>query len=251
MVKAVFFDLYGTLAGFEPSRYSVQSQACSDFGIQVTRNGIVKGYAAADAYMSRENAVRHMRLREPGERDRFFAEYERLVLKGSGVEVSQAQALQIWRRLREIPYGLSLFEDVVPTLGALRAQGLTLGLITNMDREGGDIANDLGLDGHLDLTVTSLEVGATKPDPAIFRAALSKAGTDPQEAVHVGDQPSSDVQGAIATGISAVLLDRDGIHRDYADCPRIESLLELPSMLGLNRRSRKRPALRRGAKCTG
>ena len=42
MIRAVFFDLYGTLAGFSPSRYEIQSEACADFGIEVTISKIVK-----------------------------------------------------------------------------------------------------------------------------------------------------------------------------------------------------------------
>jgi len=231
MIKAVFFDMYGTVAGFEPSRYAVQSEACAGFGITVTPDGIVKGYAAADAYMSRESAVRPLRLRDPGERDRFFAEYERLVLLGNGVKVTQERALEVWRRVREVPYRLAPFDDVVPALSELRARGLTVGLVTNMDRKGDEIADGLGLKEHLDLTVTSLEVGAAKPDPAIFRVALAKAGADPNEALHVGDQPSSDVEGALSAGIGPVLLDRDGIHRGYTLCPRIETLAELPAVV--------------------
>jgi putative hydrolase of the HAD superfamily len=231
MLKAVFFDMYGTLAGFEPSRFAVQSQACAQFGVQVTPEGIVKGYGAADAYMARENAVRHLRLRDPRERDLFFAEYERLVLRGSGVEVSQERALEIWRRIRKIPYNLAPFADVVPTLEAVRERGLIVGLITNMDGDGDDIARELGLEEHLDLTVTSLEAGATKPDPAIFKAALSRAGAEPAEAMHVGDQLSSDVEGAASAGLTPVLLDRDGIHRGYTAHPRIESLADLPALV--------------------
>ena len=52
MVKAVFFDVYNTLAGFQPSRYEIQSRACADFGIKVTPEGILTGYAVADAYMN-------------------------------------------------------------------------------------------------------------------------------------------------------------------------------------------------------
>jgi putative hydrolase of the HAD superfamily len=231
MIKAVFFDMYGTVAGFEPSRYAVQSEACAGFGITITPEGIVKGYAAADAYMSQESAVRPLRLRSTEERDRFFAEYERLVLLGNGADVSQSRALEVWRRVQKIPYRLAPFDDVIPVLRELRARGLTVGLVTNMDRKGDDIADGLGLKEHLDLTVTSLESGAAKPDPAIFRVALARAGAEPHEAMHVGDQPSSDVEGALSAGIAPVLLDRDGNHRGYTLCPRIDTLVELPAVV--------------------
>lgn len=231
MIKAVFFDLYGTLAGFSPSRYQIQATACADFGIQVTPEGILRGYALADAYMAEQNAVRPLRERSREGQNQFFAEYERLVLQGAGVEVSGERALEIWRRVRQVPYQLTRFDDVVPALEVLRSQGLTLGLISNMNRDGAELTRELGLAPYLDFAVTSIEVGAEKPHPPIFLAALEKAGAAPHEAVHVGDQLTSDVDGARGVGINPVLLDRDGNHTAIKGCPRIESLVELPELV--------------------
>ena len=231
MLKAVFFDLYGTIAGFEPGRFEVQSQACAEFGITLTPEGVLRGYADADDYLSRENAAYHIGRRSPDKRTAVFEEYERRVIRGSGVEVSLETAGKIWRRIQQIPYGLAPFPDSAPTLRALRERGLLTGLISNMDTGGDELVTKLGLAGLFHLAVTSGDVGAAKPDPAIFRAALSRAGVEPYEAVHVGDQLSSDVQGALAVGIRAVLLDRDGNHPRYRDYPRIENLSELPALL--------------------
>ena len=231
MIKAVFFDLYGTLAGFSPSRYQIQATACADFGIQVTPESILRGYALADAYMAEQNAVRPLRERSREGQNQFFAEYERLVLQGAGVEVSGERALEIWRRVRQVPYQLTRFDDVVPALEVLRSQGLTLGLISNMNRDGAELTRELGLAPYLDFAVTSIEVGAEKPHPPIFLAALEKAGAAPHEAVHVGDQLTSDVEGARGVGINPVLLDRDGNHTAIKGCPRIESLVELPELV--------------------
>lgn len=232
MIKAVFFDLYGTLAGFQPSRFEIQSAACADFGIALTPEGVLRGYAMADAYMNEQNASpTPLRRRDREGQREFFSEYERLVLRGCGVEVTREQAWEIWRRVRQVPYKLARFDDVLPTLELLRARGLTLGLISNMNRDGGELADSLGLSGHLDFTVTSAEVGWEKPHPPIFLAALSRARAAPQETVHVGDQLTSDIQGARGVGISPVLLDRDGNHKGFQGCPRIESLLELPALL--------------------
>ena len=233
MTKAVFFDMYGTLAGFNPSRYEVQSQACADFGITVTPDGILKGYAAADAYMNQENAVSPIRLRSQKERDAFFGDYERLVLLDNDVDVSPEKALEVFRRVRQVPYSLAPFDDVAPALKTLRERELTLGMISNIDQDGSELSRSLGLSALLDFTVTSADVGSEKPHPAIFRAALEKADAGPEEAVHVGDQPSSDVDGALGVGVSPVLIDRDGNHPDFDRCPRIESLAELPALLNV------------------
>ena len=237
MIKAVFFDLYGTLAGFSPSRYEIQSTACADFGIRVTPEGILSGYALADAYMAQQNADRPLRKLDGDQRNQFFAEYERLVLRGAGVQVSGERAWDIWRRVRQVPYRLTRFDDVHPAMDSLKSQGLTLGLISNINRDSDQLADELGLARYLDFAVTSSDVGVEKPHPPIFLAALDKAGAKPRQVVHVGDQLTSDVEGARGVGINPVLLDRDGNHRDIEGCPRIESLRELPELVASYRSS--------------
>ena len=232
MIEAVFFDLYGTLAGFKPDTFEVQSQVCAEFGIEVTRRGIIAGYAMADAFMADQNAVRPLSRLSSDERADFFAEYERLVLKGCGADVSREKAGEIWQAIRQVPYGLALYDDVLPVMDMLKMQGLTLGLISNMSDSGEKTVADLRLTPYMDVVVTSDEVGAAKPHPPIFREALRRAGADAANAMHVGDQLRSDVRGAQNAGIQPVLLDRDGNHPGFAECPRIESLVELAGLLG-------------------
>ena len=231
MITVVFFDLYGTLAGFRPSRYEIQSEALADFGITVTPDGILRGYHLADAFMSYQNATKPVRSLSREENRVFFAEYERRVLRGAGVEVSQDEAWEIWRRIRKIDYGLALFDDTIPALTTCRQMGLKVGLISNMNQNGNELADSMGLLPHIDFSITSQEVGAEKPDPLIFEHALQRAGAQPESAVHVGDQITSDVAGALNVGINAVLLDRDGNHKGYTAQPRITELTELPVLL--------------------
>ncbi len=231
MIKAIFFDLYGTLAGFNPSRFEIQSKAASDFGLTLTEAGVLRGYAAADAFMSEQNQREPLRTLDEIEVREFFSEYERRVLAGSDVEVDAETAAAVWCRVRQVPYEMTIYADVEPTLIALRGNGLTLGVISNMNRTGDTLAKDLGLTGLVDFVVTSLEVGAEKPYPPIFNTALAHAAVEPQEAVHVGDQITSDLEGARAVGIHPVLIDRDGNHRDFCDAPRITGLSELAGAL--------------------
>ena len=231
MIEAIFFDLYGTLAGFKPGRFEIQSQACAEFGIELTPAGVLRGYALADAFMSEQNAGRPLRLLDAKARDDFFAEYERRVLRGCGVEISREEAARVWAAVRRIPYSMERYDDVLPAMDILKAQGYTLGLISNMSAPAGDLAANMGLTPYLDMAVTSGEAGAEKPHPPIFREALRRAGVAAESAMHVGDQIMSDVEGAANAGISPVLLDRDGNHPNYAACPRIETLMELPALL--------------------
>ena len=231
MIVAVFFDLYGTLAGFSPSRYEIQSTACADFGISLTPEGVLRGYNLADAFMAEQNRTRPMRSLTDAERDDFFARYEQRVLRGAGVDVSVERAARIWERVRQVPYDMALFDDVLPTLDVLKERGLTLGLVSNMNRTGPEIIAHLGLAGRVDFAVTSIEVRSEKPHPPIFREALRRANARPEQVAHVGDQLESDVEGARRVGITPILLDRDRNHPDVAHCDRIETLPELPRLL--------------------
>jgi HAD superfamily hydrolase (TIGR01549 family) len=102
------------------------------------------------------------------------------------------------------------FEDAAPALAELRGLGLRLVCASNWDVSLPEVLARCELDGSLDGVVTSAEVGARKPDPAIFAAALELAGCAPDEAVYVGDTPDEDLAGARAAGVRALLIDRDG-----------------------------------------
>jgi 5'-nucleotidase len=69
----------------------------------------------------------------------------------------------------------------------------------------------LGLDRSVEMLVTSEEIGAQKPDPAIFRAALDRAGVGPESAVMIGDVWASDVAGARSAGIRPIWFNRFGL----------------------------------------
>ena len=230
MVQAIFFDVYGTLAGFRPDRFEIQSEACSRFGIELTREGVLRGYALADVFMSEQNAVKPVRMMSDEERDRFFGEYEKRVLRGCGFDVTVEQAMVIWRAVRSVPYGMARYDDVLPAMDLLKQQGLTLGLISNMNSSADEIIENMGLAPYLDFAVTSGEVGVEKPHAPIFREALRRSGAAPEDTLHVGDQLTSDIAGAMNAGIAPVLIDRDRNHIGYTACPRIETMMELPTL---------------------
>ena len=231
MVKAIFFDFYNTLVRFWPPLDEIQQAACRELGLGVTKTGIRKGYALADEFMSAENAGKPLAERSTDERDRFFAEYETLILRGADVDASLRLAAQVWQMAIQVPKDFSLFEDVVPALKLLKDRGITLGVITNLRQDMTELCQRLGLDPYMDFCMTSAEAGSEKPHAPIFLAALKRAHVDPSEAIHVGDQYQSDVEGARAVGIAPVLLDREGWNQNVEDCPRISSLPELDRLL--------------------
>lgn len=107
-----------------------------------------------------------------------------------------------------------LYPEVTEVLTALSGR-FELGVITNFDGRYRSIADQLGIAHHFRHTVISSEVGADKPDPLIFRRALAMAGVTAAEALHVGDDPVCDWQGAERAGLSVFRLDRP--HNDLRE----------------------------------
>ena len=233
MIKAVFFDFYNTLVRFWPLVEEVQALACREIGVDVEKEAIRHGYREADDFFNQENSRDPLFQRTEEERDLFFARYEQLILRGAGVEVTPSLAHRIWEITTLIPKSFEPFDDVSSTLSAWKNKGLILGVLSNLDRDMGALVEDLGCGVYLDFCITSKEVGAGKPHPPIFRAALERSGVAPHEAVHVGDQLHSDVEGAKRMGITPVLLDREGWHPSLNGLLRVRSLSEVALVVGL------------------
>ena len=131
---------------------------------------------------------------------------------------------------------LSTEPDVMATLEALRSAGYRMGLVSNMTLMAELMRRDLdrvGLLTYLDVTVFSSETGVRKPDPRIFREALTRLEADPTETVFVGDRLLDDVTGAQGVGMRAVHTRQFRIEEDPTVQPdaTIERLSELPAVL--------------------
>ena len=235
MIKAVFFDWFNTLAHYNPTREELQGQALQEFGFQVSAQDIVRSLSMADRLYFEENAISPIRKRSPEERARIYTRYQQTILNEAGVNVATESDLflKIMKRVRELSKGMSftLFDDVLPTLKPLTERNLTLGLLTNLDRDMKPICDELGLEPYINLIVTSGEAGADKPNPPVFLAALERAGVEAAEAVHVGDQYKVDIIGAKGVGINPILIDRHDLYPEVNDCPRINTLTKLMEYL--------------------
>jgi len=128
------------------------------------------------------------------------------------------------RRLVFRPYPES--EEVMEELLAV---GLPLYVVSNWDVALEGVLENLGWVRYFDGIVASAKVGSEKPERAIFEEALRLAGLAERRdrVVHVGNDPVSDVEGAISAGIDAVLIDREG------DLEGPEAIVTLPDLRGL------------------
>ena len=123
----------------------------------------------------------------------------------------------------------SLHPDALPALDALAAAGLPLAVVSNWDCGLPAVLAGLGVADRFAAVVVSAVVGVRKPEPAIFRHALTALGVAPAAALHCGDLAATDCAGARRAGVRAVLLDRLGTAAD-GPCPRIATLAELPAL---------------------
>jgi putative hydrolase of the HAD superfamily len=111
--------------------------------------------------------------------------------------------------------------QALDVLGRLRAAGLRLALVSNASSYSEETLDDSGLRGLFDSVVLSYKVRLMKPDPAIYRLALSELGLPGTECFFVGDGGDRELVGARENGMHTVLVDRDLPHtqaaRSHAD----------------------------------
>jgi HAD superfamily hydrolase (TIGR01662 family) len=162
--------------------------------------------------------------------DEIWFRFTERIVRGMGGDAESAYACAVeitrgWERHENF----ELYDDVPDALAALRKAGLRIGLVSNSARDVREFARHHGLE--VDAGISSFHHGRTKPHASIFRAVLDLLGVEPAEAVMVGDTIADDIEGAQAAGMRAILLDRASLRPDFE--PRLETLAELPTLLGI------------------
>jgi putative hydrolase of the HAD superfamily len=222
-MKAVLFDVDFTLArpGPElgPEGY-VRAGERHGLTLEPTRYEEARDAALVDLR-------RHPELEHDNE---IWFRFTERIVRGMGGDADSAYACAVEiTRAWERHENFELYDDVPDAFAALRSAGLRIGLVSNSARDVREFARHHGLD--VEAGLSSFHHGHTKPHASIFRAVLDLLGVEPPEAVMVGDMIADDVEGARALGMHAILLDRKHVHVDFE--PRVETLNELPPLLGL------------------
>ena len=224
-LRAVLFDVDFTLArpGPElgPEGYV---RAGARHGLTLDPARYEEGRQAALAALERHPDFEH-------DDEIWFTFTERIVRGMGGTPPASYDCAVEITRGWELHENFELYDDVIPVLDVLRRAGLKIGLVSNSARDVHAFARHHALD--IDAGISSFHHGKTKPHASIFRAVLDLLGVEPTEAAMVGDTIEADIEGALALGMQAVLVDRLDLRQDYE--PRIEDLHALPSVLGLHR----------------
>jgi putative hydrolase of the HAD superfamily len=116
-------------------------------------------------------------------------------------------------------------------LAAMRAAGWRIGLVSNITAETQLQWADSPLAPHFDATAFSAEVGAAKPEPAIYLAACTALGVSPAECVYIGDGRDNELAAAASLGMHVI---RTTEHSDSDPSwtgPTVSSFTELPALL--------------------
>jgi putative hydrolase of the HAD superfamily len=123
-------------------------------------------------------------------------------------ESMAAEAFEVFYRARN---AVTLFRDVLPALEVLRGR-YRLYSLTNGNAD----LKSIGLDRFFAASFAAREVGVLKPDPAVFRHVLAHAQLEPDQVLHIGDDPIADVQGARHVGMHSLWINRAGARWDQA-----------------------------------
>ncbi len=137
-------------------------------------------------------------------------------------------ALEVFLAAR---HEVTLYADVTPALRTL-SRRFRLASLSNGNAD----VRRVGLGRYFGIRVNAAEVGAVKPDHAIFRAACERLGCPPRQVLHVGDHPEHDVLGAADAGMKTVWVNRDGARWEHAHRPDAEvpSLAPIAGLLAGN-----------------
>jgi putative hydrolase of the HAD superfamily len=125
------------------------------------------------------------------------------------------------------------FPNLFELLEELRNNQLILGMITNgIGQFQMDNIKALGIEKYFKAILVSEWEGLKKPDPNIFLRALNQLNVLPNQSVYVGDHPENDVKAAQKVGMKGIWkkdFKWSNVNADFI----IDDLMELPLLLGI------------------
>jgi FMN phosphatase YigB (HAD superfamily) len=232
-IKAVFFDLDGTLRHSVPSGGEVFTDYVITHGFQVNREARLRALRWEHLYWANSVDLRDDLLAHSGETENFWIEYSRrrLIALGASPQLAVEFAPNVSRHMAEFYKPESIVpEDVRRTLPLLKEVGYVLGVISNRDQPYQELLYEHGIGEFLDFSMAAGEVNVWKPDPGIFEHALRRVNLSAREAMYVGDNYYADVVGSRRAGLLPVLYDPLGIFPE-PDCTTIKSFDELNAVI--------------------
>lgn len=228
-IKAVFFDLDGTLRHSVPEGGEVFTAYVASLGLPVHAEDRVRAMRWEYNYWASSADLRDDLVAHSPDTDNFWIEYSRRRLIALGVSPEQALELapnasahmgEMYKPDSVVP------DDVRRMLPALQQAGYIMAVISNRDKPFQETLIAHGLSEFFPYVLAAGEVDIYKPEPGIFEHALKQMNLTARETVYVGDNYYADVVGAQRAGLEPVLYDPNRIFPDV-DCATIHSFDEL------------------------
>jgi putative hydrolase of the HAD superfamily len=211
MNKVIFWDFDGTLVPFTSWRLALmdvlnECEPGHDIDGEEVRPFLKDGFPW---HLPQEP---HPHLSVPDDWWRALEPLFVRTYKGVGFDTGRAEELARQVRNHMVkPQRYVLFEDTIPVLSSLKELNWRNVILSNHMPELPDIVKALGLSPYFDFCITSAATGYEKPNPQAFHLALERAG-NPEKAWLIGDNVISDIQGAEAAGIPAILVHEPHVH---------------------------------------
>lgn len=232
-IKAVLFDLDGTLRHHIPAAGDVFVEFTRSIGLRISEEDRIRSEHWVHHYFAHSLEIQADGKLFKDDQKSFWVNFTKRRLVAVGVPTAQAIdfAPQASAYMEEhYKPTVHIPEDVFPLLQFLKDSGYVLGLVSNRDDPYHDEIKNMKLDSYFKFILAGGEVNAFKPDKLIFDHALKLAGTSASETMYIGDNYFADVVGARRAGLIPVLYDPDSLFPD-AGCAIIKSFAELPALL--------------------
>lgn len=232
-IKAIFFDLDGTLRHSIPSGGEVFTDYVKTLGLPVDQEANLRAMRWEHFYWANSQDLRNDLLAHSTETENFWIEYSRrrLIALGASDGWAKEFAPQTSVHMGEVYKPDSIVpEDVRRTLPQLKEAGYILAVISNRDKPFQDLLEDHGISQFFDFSLAAGEVKVWKPEPGIFEHGLQRVKLPASEVIYVGDNYYADVVGARSAGLQPILYDPLGIFPD-PDCTTIKSFDELSAVV--------------------
>jgi len=226
-ISVITFDLDNTLWDVEPTLIRAE-QVQQDWLLQ-HRPGAAEAYDHQALWEFKKSVwKRHPHLLHHVSQMRIQMLYELQVAAGYAEDDARNGAKQAFAAFLQERHKVVLYEEATAVLQRL-ARHYTLGALTNGNAD--IYKTDAG--EYFDFAFLAEDIGASKPHPDMFHAALERAGVTADNIIHVGDNPEHDIQGARDVGMRTVWMNSQKVTwpgGNRAD-REIDNLLELPEAI--------------------
>jgi FMN phosphatase YigB (HAD superfamily) len=232
-IKAVLFDLDGTLFHHLPSSGEIFVEHIRNLGWQVSEADRIRAEHWVHYYFAYSPEIQADSKSFKDDSTGFWVNFTQRRLSAFGICSPQSLELapQISTYMSEAYRPkIHVAEDAHTLLKFLQESGYMLGMVSNRESPYREEMQQLKLDCYFQFFLAGGEVNSFKPDALIFERALELAGTSAQETMYVGDNYFADIVGSQRAGLTPVLYDPISLFPE-ADCAVIKSLAEIPALL--------------------